>query len=85
MHAEFFSTQPPVPAAAGDRLRWAHRWISILFTLTVAANFIAMTQGPPPAWITYSPLPFLFLLMATGLWMFARHTVRSARARKARL
>ncbi len=42
----------------------------MVFTLTVAANFIAMTQGPPPAWITYSPLPPLFLLLFTGLYMF---------------
>jgi len=53
-------------------VRRLHRWISILFTLCVAANFAAMAFGPPPAWITYSPLPFLFLLMATGLTMFFR-------------
>lgn len=51
-------------------VRQFHRWISILFTLTVIANFVAMTQGPPPAWITYSPLLPLFLLMFTGLYMF---------------
>ena len=37
-------------------IRQVHRWLAILFTLTVAANFIAMAQGTPPAWITYSPL-----------------------------
>ena len=26
--------------------------------------------GTPPSWIVYSPLPFLFLLMFTGLYMF---------------
>lgn len=31
-----------------------------------------MIWGPPPAWITYSPLPFLFLQLVTGLWMFFR-------------
>ena len=51
-------------------IRQFHRWISILFTLTVIANFVAMSQGTPPAWITYSPLPPLFLLMLTGLYMF---------------
>jgi hypothetical protein len=30
-----------------------------------------MTRGTPPAWITYSPLLPLFLLMFTGLYMFA--------------
>lgn len=51
-------------------IRKSHRWLSIVFTLTVAANFIAMSFGPPPAYITYSPLPFLFLLMFSGLYMF---------------
>lgn len=53
--------------------RTAHRWISIVFTLTVAANFgCYATIGQPPMWVTMSPLPFLFILMATGLWMFAQ-------------
>lgn len=42
------------------------------FTLTVIANFVAMTQGQPPAWITYSPLPPLALLLFTGLYLFLR-------------
>lgn len=51
-------------------IRQFHRWISIVFTLTVAANFAAMTQGPPPAWITYAPLLPLLLLLLTGLYLF---------------
>ena len=51
-------------------IRQIHRWLSIIFTLTVVANFIAMALGTPPSWIVYSPLPFLFLLMFTGLYMF---------------
>jgi hypothetical protein len=27
--------------------------------------------GQPPAWIVYSPLPPLFLLMFSGIYMFA--------------
>jgi hypothetical protein len=52
------------------RIRQFHRWISIVFTLTVLANFIAMALGKPPMWLVYSPLPFLFLLLFTGLYMF---------------
>ena len=52
-------------------IRQIHRWLSIIFTATVAANFIAMALGTPPSWIVYSPLPPLFLLMFTGLYMFA--------------
>jgi hypothetical protein len=54
-------------------IRQIHRWVSILFTLTVIANFIALAQGggQPPAWITYSPLLPLALLMFSGLYLFA--------------
>jgi hypothetical protein len=52
-------------------IRQTHRWLSIVFTLTVIANFAAMARGKPPAWITYSPLPPLFLLLFSGLYLFA--------------
>jgi len=52
-------------------IRQLHRWLSIAFTLTVIANFAAMTQGPPPAWVTYSPLLPLALLLFSGLYLFA--------------
>ena len=54
-------------------VRQTHRWLSIAFTLTVIANFVALAMGQgkqPPDWVTYSPLLPLFLLMATGLYMF---------------
>jgi hypothetical protein len=51
-------------------VRQIHRWLSIAFTMTVIANFVAMTQGQPPAWVTYSPLAPLFLLLLTGLYLF---------------
>ena len=51
-------------------IRQAHRWVSIAFTLAVIANFAAMTQGPPPPWVTYSPLLPLALLLLTGLYLF---------------
>ena len=51
-------------------IRQSHRWLSIAFTLTVIANFVAMSKGPPPAWITYSPLLPLFLLLFSGLYLF---------------
>ena len=52
-------------------VRQFHRWVSIVFTLTVIANFVAMSQGTPPAWVTYSPLLPLALLLFTGLYLFA--------------
>ena len=51
-------------------IRQTHRWLSVAFTLTVIANFVAMTQGPPPAWVTYSPLLPLALLLFSGLYLF---------------
>lgn len=51
-------------------IRQTHRWLSIVFTLTVVANFVALTQGPPPDWVTYSPLLPLALLMFSGLYLF---------------
>jgi hypothetical protein len=64
-------TPEEVPLNWNSSIRQIHRWMSILFTLTVAANFAAMTQGPPPAWITYSPLLPLAVLLFTGLYLFA--------------
>ncbi len=53
-------------------IRQTHRWVSVLFTLTVIANFVAMAagQGPPPAAVTYAPLLPLALLLFTGLYLF---------------
>ncbi|MBN9547801.1 MAG: hypothetical protein J0H31_02675 [Alphaproteobacteria bacterium] len=51
-------------------IRQLHRWLSIIFTVTVIANFAAMAMGQPPAWIVYSPLIPLFLLLFSGLYMF---------------
>ena len=51
-------------------LRQIHRWLSIVFTLTVIANFVAMTQGQPPALVTYSPLLPLAVLLFSGLYLF---------------
>ncbi len=51
-------------------IRQIHRWLSIVFTVTVIANFVAMSRGQPPAWITYSPLLPLALLLFSGLYLF---------------
>ena len=54
-------------------IRQTHRWTSIAFTLTVLANFIALSRGGggmPPPWITYSPLLPLALLLFSGLYLF---------------
>lgn len=88
MGAEFFSVIPRPGQAErlGGRvgmepsLRRVHRWTSVVFTITVAANFVAMIWGQPPALITYSPLPPLLLLLLTGLYMLVRHQIRVRRS-----
>jgi uncharacterized membrane protein YoaK (UPF0700 family) len=59
--------------------RQIHRWLSIIFTATVVANFATMAFGEPPMWVVYSPLPPLFLMLLTGLYMFAQPHVRKLR------
>jgi hypothetical protein len=51
-------------------VRQIHRWLSIAFTATVIGNFITLARGQPPAWVTYSPLLPLALLLLTGLYLF---------------
>ena len=64
-------------------IRQIHRWLSIIFTATVIANLITMSLGTPPAWVVYSPLPPLFLLLFTGLYMFVLPYAAKRRGRAA--
>ncbi|MES2262404.1 MAG: hypothetical protein V4724_28100 [Pseudomonadota bacterium] len=65
-------------------IRQSHRWLSIVFTMTVLANFVAraMAPGEPAAWITYSPLPPLFLMLFSGLYLFALPYISKWRGRR---
>ena len=64
-------------------VRQTHRWLSIVFTMAVIANFAAMALGKPPIWLVYSPLPPLFLMLFTGLYMFVLPYAAKWRARQA--
>ena len=61
-----------VPLNWNKWIRQIHRWLSIVFTVTVIANFISLAQRRrmPPPWVTYSPLFPLALLLVTGLYLF---------------
>ncbi len=63
-------------------IRQSHRWISMLFTVTVIANVVQVAQGggDPPNWVTYSPLPPLALLLLSGLYLFALPYIAKRRA-----
>jgi hypothetical protein len=64
-------------------IRQTHRWLSIAFAATVIANFVARGLGEPPLWIVYSPLAPLFLLLFSGLYLFALpYTSKSRRERR---
>jgi uncharacterized membrane protein YvlD (DUF360 family) len=53
-------------------IRQVHRWTSIVFAIVVAGIFATLGVGVQPVqWVYYLPLPPLFLLLATGLYMFA--------------
>ena len=60
-------------------LRQIHRWVSVIFTITVIANFVALSRGTPPDWITYAPLFPLALLLLSGLYLFVLPYVRKAK------
>ena len=53
-------------------IRQIHRWLSIIFTAIVVAIFVMLGMGMEPAqWVYFLPLLPLFLLMFTGLYLFA--------------
>jgi hypothetical protein len=73
---------PPLKELAVNHwIRQTHRWLSMAFTLTVIANFVAMARGTPPAWVTYSQLLPLALLLFSGLYLFALPYVTKWRGR----
>jgi intracellular septation protein A len=76
------STREELAVNRSTWVRPTHRWLSIIFTVTVIANFVAMTKGPPPSWVTYSPLFPLGLLLVTGLYLFALPYLIKRRGRR---
>lgn len=62
-------------------IRQFHRWTSIAFTGVVVLIFGMLGAGvEPPQWLYLLPLLPLFLLMVTGLYMFALPHVARWRA-----
>ncbi|WP_246485447.1 hypothetical protein [Aminobacter carboxidus] len=51
-------------------IRIVHRWTSLLFSLIVASIFVGMAVTTLPEWYYYLPLPPLFVLIPTGIYMF---------------
>ena len=63
-------------------VRKSHRWIAIAFVVVVVANFVALGLGYQAEWLTYLPLLPLFLLMVSGLYLFALPYVTRRRDRR---
>ena len=72
----------PTARNASQWIRQIHRWLSILFTLSVIATFIALALPEPLVWVSYIPLAPLFLLLGTGLYMFALPYIAKWRRRE---
>jgi heme A synthase len=52
-------------------IRQIHRWLAVIFTVTVIVTFIALAREDPIVWVSYVPLLPLALLLFTGLYLFA--------------
>ena len=71
MHAHYIQAATK-EVRVGNQIRQTHCWLSIIFTVTVIANFVAIALGDPPAWVVYSPLPPLFVMLVTRLYIKER-------------
>jgi hypothetical protein len=64
-------------------IRQIHRWLSVVFVVTVVVTFIALAQKKPLVWVSYVPLAPLALLALTGIYLFALPYLTKLRQRKA--
>lgn len=62
-------------------IRQIHRWLSMAFTLAVAANLVALWQGRQEVWIGLLVLFPLILLLLTGIYLFVLPYAAKWRAR----
>lgn len=51
-------------------IRQFHRWVSLVFTMAVVVNVVALVWAEQAAWVDLSALLPLALLMLTGLYLF---------------
>jgi hypothetical protein len=53
------------------QIRQMHRWLSMAFTITILITSVALAFELAVDWVVYLPLPPLFLLLGSGLYLFA--------------
>jgi len=51
-------------------VRPIHRWLSMVFTVAVIVNFIAVVQGKYANWVGQLAVAPLAVLLFTGLYLF---------------
>lgn len=56
--------------SAPSGIRQVHRFVSLVFTATVIANFVAMGIGSQAQWVGFLAIPPLLVLLFTGLYLF---------------
>jgi hypothetical protein len=52
-------------------IRQIHRWLSIVFTVAVIVNVVALMRAEQAVWVGLLALFPLVLLLLTGLYLFA--------------
>jgi hypothetical protein len=57
--------------SANAWIRQIHRWLSIVLTIAVIINVVALVQKAQAVWIGLLALFPLILLLLTGLYLFA--------------
>ena len=61
-------------------IRTTHRWLGVTLMALTLINIVAFAIGQAIPWLYYLPLAPLFLLMLTGLYLFALPYFRRGRA-----
>ncbi|OLF18204.1 hypothetical protein [Actinophytocola xanthii] len=51
-------------------VRQTHRWLAVLFTVTVVVTAVALAQENAAAWVSYLPLLPLTLLFLSGVNLY---------------
>jgi ABC-type polysaccharide/polyol phosphate export permease len=52
------------------KVRQTHRFLAVLFTVTVVVTSVGLMQEDPAAWVSYLPLLPLALLFVTGVNLY---------------
>ena len=63
-----------ITQASINRNKWfrqIHRWLAIVFTVSIVITTVALLQDEPLIWVSYVPLLPLAFLLFTGLYLFA--------------